>query len=86
MTRTTKAELDALVRVVEQEAKTVGVLAESDSLELHPGKPYRLTRARSHAFTPADGNGGDVGRTPREVEHTLRIMFHTLKAARVARQ
>jgi hypothetical protein len=93
VTRTTKADLTALTIRVQLEARSIGILGPGESLILTPAdkvtsRPYRLhTMAESgdsHPFTPADGNQGDIGRTAREAEHTLRIMWHTLRAARKA--
>lgn len=84
MTRTTRADLTDLVERVQAEARQAGILAPDDHLALYVGSPrdgipFRLTRAWSHPFAPADGNGGDIGRTAREAEHTLRIMWATLR-------
>lgn len=85
MTRTTRADLTGLVQRVESEAKRAGILPKPDALALiehTKPEPYRLRQAHNGVlvpFEPADGNGGDIGRTAREAEHTLRIMWATLR-------
>lgn len=87
--RTTKAELSALTRAVQDESTRLGIITPRDRLTLHTGIasqgiPFRLRLNGSRAFEPADGNHGDIGRTAREAEHTLRIMWATMRAARKA--
>lgn len=94
MTRTTRADLTNLTRAVQDEAQAAGILQSTDRLALitgskTSGEPYRLRTSRNGVlvpFEPADGNGGDIGRTAREAENTLRIIWSTLIAARKARQ
>lgn len=84
MTRTTRADLTGVLHRVEDESRKAGILEPGEHLTLREGsakagRPYTLRRAPDHAFPPADGNGGDIGRTAREAEHTLRIMWATLR-------
>lgn len=94
--RTTKAELARLVELIHPEAVALKLIGPRDTLRLEQGErqygiPYRLHVTGPdirgwHRFTPADGDGGALGLTAKEAARTLKVIYDTLRAVRMAQR